>query len=143
MDFTMESAFWVFKMVSNYAYTRYSDMYPEIAAVQKELHLEFVAGVKENDAKLAELYKTDPKKAVDVMNSYSDYAAVKTHKRWTELYAYLFTKYMDGNVKTKVDVPEGYKYHAPDLKQPPLPEEWYRRIAKETGDKLKSQGAGH
>lgn len=143
MEFTMESAFWIFNMVSNYAYTRYSDMHPEIAAVQKELHTEFIAGVAENDKKLGELYKTDPKKAVDAMNEYSNYAAVKTHKRWTELYAYLFTKYMDGNIKTKTVVPEGYKYYAPELKQPSLGEEWYRRIANETGDKLKSLDSSH
>jgi len=143
MKFTMESAFWIFNMVSNYAYTRYCDMYPEIAQVQSNLHNEFVEGIKTNDSKFAEMAKTSPEKVIVELNNYSDYAANKTHKTWTELYAHLFTKYMDGNVKTDVEVPAGYIYHAPSVSQPPLKEEWYRRIAAETGDKLKLIGPGH
>ncbi len=143
MKFTMESSFWIFNMVSNYAYTRYSDMYPEIAAVQKQLHTEFVAGVAANDKKYAELAKTNPQKVVEELNTFSNDAAVKTHSKWVELYAYLFTKYMDGNVKTPTEVPAGYKYYAPALKQPKLSDEWYRRIATETGDKNKVVGSAH
>ncbi|MDD3741284.1 MAG: C69 family dipeptidase [Bacteroidales bacterium] len=143
MNFTMESAFWIFNLVSNYAYTRYCDMYPEIAKVQLNLHNEFIEGIKANDAKYTEMAKTSPEKVIEDLNKYSDFAANKTHKTWTELYAHLFTKYMDGNVKTAVDVPEGYLYHAPAVSQPPMKEDWYRRIASETGDKLKLIGTGH
>ena len=30
--------------------------------------------------------------------------------QWKELYKFLFTKYVDGNVKEKQPVPKGYKY---------------------------------
>jgi len=52
-------------------------------------------------------------------------------------YTYLFTKYMDGNIKTKVDVPQGYKYHSPTLSQPGYGDDWYRKIVEETGDLFK------
>jgi dipeptidase len=143
MEFTMESAFWVFNMVSNYAYTRYSDMYPEIEAVQKQLHNEFIAGVAENDKKMEAMLKTNPAQVTEELNKFSNDAAVKTHKRWTELYAYLFTKYMDGNVKTAQPVPANYKYVAPEVKQPKLPEQWYRMIVSDTGDEKKMIGGGH
>lgn len=143
MDFTMESAFWIFNMVSNFAYTRYCDMYPEIAEVQSKLHNEFIDGVKANDIKLIDLAMSNPKAVIPELNNYSDFAAKKTHQTWTELYAHLFTKYMDGNVKTRTEVPEGYIYHAPSVQQLPLKEEWYRRIATETGDKLKLIGPAH
>lgn len=143
MEFTMESAFWVFNMVSNYAYTRYSDMYPEIEAVQKQLHSEFIAGVAENDKKMEAMLKTNPAQVTEELNKFSNDAAVKTHKRWTELYAYLFTKYMDGNVKTAQPVPANYKYVAPEVKQPKLPEQWYRMIVSDTGDEKKMIGGGH
>jgi hypothetical protein len=50
---------------------------------------------------------------------------------------------MDGNVKTKVDVPAGYKYIPPKVEQPGYPEEWLRKIAETTGDKLKVKGSAH
>lgn len=137
MNFTMESAFWVFNLVSNWAYTRYNAMFPDIQKVQEELHNKFISEVAENDKKFVELYNKDKDKAIAEMTKYSHNAAEYTHKKWTELFAYLFTKYMDGNIKTPSEVPEGYKYYAPNLKQPGYGEEWYRRIANETGDKLK------
>ncbi|HOK38421.1 MAG TPA: C69 family dipeptidase [Bacteroidales bacterium] len=137
MNFTMESAFWVFNLVSNWAYTRYNAMFPDIQKVQEELHNKFISEVAENDKKFVELYNKDKDKAIAEMTKYSHNAAEYTHKKWIELFAYLFTKYMDGNIKTPSEIPEGYKYYAPNLKQPGYGEEWYRRIANETGDKLK------
>ena len=32
---------------------------------------------------------------------------------WKDLYKFLFTKYVDGNVKEKRPVPAGYKYVTP------------------------------
>ncbi|PLX06505.1 MAG: dipeptidase [Marinilabiliales bacterium] len=143
MEFTMESAFWVFNMVSNFAYTRYSMIHPEIAKVQNELHDKFIGDVAELDKKMLETYKSDPAKVQKMINDFSNEAAVLTHKKWTELYAYLFTKYMDGNVKTPTEVPAGYKYYAPELEQPGYGEEWYNRIADDTGEKLKVIGSAH
>ena len=50
---------------------------------------------------------------------------------------------MDGNIKTKKEVPDGYIYVNPDLKQPGYSEEKYRQIATQTGDKLKVTGSSH
>ncbi len=51
---------------------------------------------------------------------------------------------MDGNIKEAVAVPDGYKYVAPDIKQPGYGESFYRNLIKETGDKFKVIGpAGH
>ena len=50
---------------------------------------------------------------------------------------------MDGNVKTKRDLPEGYKYVEPELEQPGYSKEWYKFIIQETGDKfLMPEGSG-
>jgi hypothetical protein len=45
-------------------------------------------------------------------------------------------KYMDGNIKTKNDVKDGYKMANPTVVQPGYGEEWYRRIIKETGNQF-------
>ncbi len=137
MDFTMESAFWIFNMVSNYAYTMYNQMFPDIEKAQHEIHDKFISEIDGIDKQAIEAYKTDPAKAIAILNKYSDESAVYTHKRWTEMYAYLFTKYVDGNKKSPSKIPDGYKYYAPNIEHPGYGDAWNRRIVKETGDQFK------
>jgi len=137
MDFTFDAAFWVFNMVSNFAYTRYDYIHPEIRAEQTKMEWNFLNETKEIDKKALELYKQDPSAVVAMLTKYSDKTGNETVAHWLDFYKYLFTKYMDGNIKEKVEVPEGYKYYVPKLSQPGYEESWYRRVASETGDKLK------
>lgn len=136
MNFTMESAFWIFNMVSNFAYTRYNAMYPEIEKVQNELYSKFFNDINGFDKKMEELLKTNPDDAIEQITQFSAEEAKYTQQKWTELFAYLFTKYMDGNVKTPREVPEGYKYYAPKVEQPRYPDFWYNAIVKDHGDKI-------
>jgi dipeptidase len=137
MDFTLESAFWVFNMVSNFAYTRYELIYPEIEKEQHRLHTSFVRETLELEKKLMEIHEKDPKLVLREVNNYSNQAAERTHQEWKNLFAYLFTKYMDGNVKTKQEVPEGYKYYAPKVEQFELSDKWKRLIVNDTQGKAK------
>ncbi|MBI4647296.1 MAG: C69 family dipeptidase [Bacteroidia bacterium] len=144
MDFTIDAAFWVFNMVSNFAYTRFNVIWPEIRNKQLELENRFLQETKEIDSKASELYKTNKDEAVKLLTYYSVMEGDKTRDEWFTLYTYLFTKYMDGNIKTRNEPKENYKYVTPEFKQPGYGEEWYRRIAKETGDKFKVIGEpGH
>lgn len=138
MTFSDNSAFWVFNQVSNFAYTRYSDMIPEIQQKQKELEENFISMVPAIDKLAAEKYKTDPASAIQFLTNFSVSQGNNTVYTWKKLYAHLFTKYMDGNVKT----PTGEQN--PKVKQPGYSEDFYRRLVKETGDKFKVIGAtGH
>jgi hypothetical protein len=63
---------------------------------------------------------------------------------WKKLYRFLFTKYMDGNIKEARPVPEGYKFMTPTVKQPGYSESFYRNLVNGTGDKFKViEPAGH
>jgi dipeptidase len=137
MNFSFDAAFWVFNMVANYAYTRYNVIHPEIRAEQTKLEDGFLSETKDLDKKALALYETDKKGAVAMLTDYSVKTGNETVKHWLNFYTYLFTKYMDGNIKTKVDVPEGYKYHVPTLDQPGYGDAWYRKIVEETGDHFK------
>lgn len=66
------------------------------------------------------------------MTNYSVNAGNKTVKLAKELYINLFVKYVDGNVKEKVD-----GQNLPKVVQPGYGEDWYRLIIQETGDKFK------
>ena len=140
MEFSFESGFWVFNLVSNFAYTRYSYIHPEIRAEQTMLEGKFLAETKEIDKKALALYNNDKSAAIAMLTDYSVKTGDETVKHWLNFYTYLFTKYMDGNIKTKREVPEGYKYVTPNLSQPGYGEDWYRKIVDETGDHFKMPG---
>lgn len=144
MEFSDNSAFWIFNQVSNFAYTRFNDMIVDIAKKQKELEDNYIAMVSGIDKIALEMYRTNPNKAIQFLTNYSVAQGENTFREWKKLYGFLFAKYMDGNIKTAVPVPDGYKYIAPDIKQPGYSESFYKGIIKETGDKFKVKGsAGH
>ncbi|MCG8700693.1 MAG: C69 family dipeptidase, partial [Bacteroidales bacterium] len=131
MEFSSDAAFWIFNQVSNFAYTRYNVMIDEILQVQKKLEDRFVADVSDIDKKAKALYKKDPDEALKVLTDFSSNAANHTCTEWKNLYAYLFTRYMDGNIKTSV---QGQR--DPKCEQPGYSEAHYRLILEKTGDKF-------
>ncbi len=148
MTYSADAAFWVFNEVTNFVYSRASVMTPDLQAKQKELEQKYIKETVEIDAKAAELFKStakgSAKKGTDLITSYSVTAGDNTVKEWRELYKHLFTKYMDGNIKTRRPLPEGYKYITPEVKQPGYSQEWLMRIVLDAGDKLKMPAsAGH
>lgn len=139
MTFNPDAAFWVFNQVSNFAYTRYKDIIPEIQGVQKEIETKYIEQeVPEIDKKAAELYKKSPKKAVEFLTQYSVNTGNDLVLRWKKMYGYLFTKYMDGNIKTP-----GKTKQTPKVKQPGYGDDWYWMIIKETRNKFKVLSPSH
>jgi dipeptidase len=137
MEFTENSAFWIFNMISNFAYTAYSRIHPDIAIVQAELENKYLEETKTIDKEAADLYKKDADKARQYLTEYSVNQGNNTFHRWKELYGSLFIKFMDGNIKTKKTLPANYKFVNPDLKQPGYSPEFYRTIIDQTKDHLK------
>jgi dipeptidase len=143
MEFVDDAAFWVFNQISNLAYTRYSYIHPEISAKQQADEQKFISETGEVDLTAQELYKSDPAKAVAYLTEYSVSAGNGAVMEWKKFYGHLFTRFMDGNIKTATEVPEGYIYHAPKVEQPGYPEWFLRGIVEQTGEKLKVAGGGH
>ena len=86
MEFSDNAAFWVFNQVSNFAYTRYAEMIPDIQKVQSNLELGYIAEVKGIDKAAAEIYKINPEQAIEFITSYSIDRANHTVKTWKKLY---------------------------------------------------------
>lgn len=137
MEYSETAAFWAFNQVTNWAYTKYNYIHPEIAEKQAAYEQGWVKTVLDVDAKAAELYKEDPKKAVEYLTKFSSTEAEKLTADWREFYKYLFVKYMDFNIKTAQPTPKSYKFFAPKVEQPEFNEEFYRAIIEQTGDKLR------
>ncbi len=132
MEFNENSAFWVFNQVSNLAYTRYNDIIKDIQPVQLELETKYIEDVAKIDKEASELYKSNQTKALELITNFSVNTGNETVKRWKQLYGFLFTKYMDGNIKTVVPGQRN-----PKVKQPGYNNAFYRQIVKESGDKFK------
>ena len=138
MEFSETAGFWIFNQVSNWAYTKYDYIHPEIEAKQKEFEEGWVKSTQNINTKAAEIYNMNGKdEAVKFLTKYSNTEAMRLCADWKMFYQYLFVKYMDGNVKTARAIPEGYKYYAPKVEQPKYSDEFYRAIIDQTGDKLK------
>ncbi|HQG56931.1 MAG TPA: C69 family dipeptidase, partial [Bacteroidales bacterium] len=71
MTFSENAAFWVFNQVSNFMYTRTSQMIDDFQAKQKELEEKFMNETQKIDIEAADLYKTDPVAAVNLLTEYS------------------------------------------------------------------------
>ncbi|MEE4292913.1 MAG: C69 family dipeptidase [Xanthomonadales bacterium] len=133
-EFSWDSAFWVFNWVSNYAYSRYSDMVVDVQRVQNELEGAFLQRQAEVEATASELYKKDPGMARQHLTEYSVAAGERVTRRWRRLGEELLVKYLDGNVKNEKR----------EATHPRYPDDWYQRIVDERGDELrqpKKEGA--
>lgn len=139
--FTWNSAFWVFNWVSNWTYTRWSEISPEVVKYQAELENEFNKQTKEIDVKAEALYKTNPKAAEELLTSFSRNVGDKTTDSWREFGQFLFVKYMDGNVKPH----DGRQFKENGHGQPEqpghpaYPKDWYKRIVNEHGNTIQER----
>jgi dipeptidase len=135
MEFSDSAAFWIFNQVSNFAYTRYRDMIPFIRTKQAELEETFIWQVMYIDAVAQRLYANNREFAIALLTHFSVSAGNITFQEWQKLYRFLFTRFMDGNIKTVVP-----GELLPKVEQPGYGEDWYRRIVEETGDRYLYHG---
>jgi dipeptidase len=138
LEYSDNAAFWVFNKVSNFAYSRYSLMIPDIRKVQQELEDKFMAFVPAIDMAATELYKTNPELAKDFLTDFSLGMGNYTVQRWEDLFRFLMVKHLDGNLKKEengVFVTNQFgKY--PIVSHPKYPEWWLRLIIQTHGDKF-------
>lgn len=131
MEFTNKAAFWVFNQVTNFAYTRYNLIHPEIRAKQVALEKQYVNFVQMIDAGAKEMLAQDKESAIKFITDFSCRTGNHLVDTWRDFYGYLFCKFMDGNVKTAIP---GEKN--PKVEQPALPEWYLRMLIEQTGKKL-------
>jgi len=138
MEWEDDAAFWVFNQVSNFTYTRYNVIHPEVHKMQQGMETELVKMTGAVDKAAADLYADNNETAVKFITNFSVDVANRTVVEWKQFYQYLFMRYMDGNIKE----PNPGKQN-PKLKQPGYGEDWYRVVVKKTGDQFKVIGSGH
>ena len=125
--FSWDSAWWVFNFVANYANLRYSDMCPDIQAVQRELEGQLLALQPAVEKTALELAKTDPELMTRYLTDYSVSHAELVVKRWRELGEYLIQKYNDGYVQDENGRPQEQGYS----------ETWLRKVLRERPEQFR------
>ncbi len=122
-EFSWDSAFWTFNFVSNYTYTRWSDMIQDVQKVQRGFEGRFTAEQPDVDRRALALFKEDPGLARDFLTKRAADATAEVVARWQKLGQFLIWKYLDGNVRDE----QG------KVTFPRYPDAWYRRIVKDHG----------
>lgn len=128
--FSPTSAWWTFNLVANWAYTKYSRMYPHIRELQQAWDDKFNTQVVGIDEKASQLSEED---AREFLTSYSCSQAENLVADWQRLYFYLVTKFIDGQERKEEN--GQFKRNrfggSTGPNRLPLPENELRRIAPE------------
>ena len=137
VTFSEKSAFWLFNMVSNMVYPRYSALIGDLKKVQQECEDAFAANQAAVEAKAMELYNDNPPKAVAMLTQYTSETAMSTMAAWGNLAKFLIVKHNDMVVKPEENgvfkrIETG---EAVSPVRNGYPEHFNRRVANETGDR--------
>ncbi|NCC45605.1 MAG: dipeptidase [Bacteroidia bacterium] len=136
------SAFWIFNRVSNFAYSRYNRIAPDVKIAIDKHELTAMERVPAIDAAALEIHKTSPEKALEFLTDFSVNTAQQLFKTWVELDKYLLIKHLDGNVKREnspgcfMDNGSGKNIPASPM-FPGYSEKWKRAVKEDAGEKLK------
>ena len=120
-QFSWDKAWWIFNLVSNLTYSRYSRILPEVQTVQRDHEAKFLKMqpiIEETAVKLA---AADEKLMRDYLTNYSNSTADGLLREWQQLASGIIAKHNDGYVFTSGKGPEGVGY----------PEEWLKRVIQE------------
>ncbi len=132
MEFSLDSAFYVFNLVANFAYSRwdliYADVYSAIIA-KENLYFSLVA---EADAKAISMFNENQmQEGVEYLTSFSYELGDALVKDWFTFFGQLFVKYRDGYITTAApEVPVCGCQSA----SAPYQDQWYDRIVEDTGE---------
>ncbi len=138
MEWSETSLFWITNMISNLSYTRYNMIQPEVTKVRDGLEKMFIERTSSVDDAAMKLYNQDKSAAIAFLTDYSTDQVTRTFNTYKVLYQEMFMKYMDGNMKTR-----NPGHQNPIVKHPGYSDQFLRKVAEETGDKLKMSGEGH
>ena len=124
------SAWWTFNIVANWAYTKYSRMYPHIRELQQAWDDKFNSQIAGVDAQAAALNDPD---ARAFLTDYSCAQAQNLVADWQRLGIYLMTKFLDGQERKEENGtfkrnPYGQSCGPNRL---PLPEPFLRMVSRD------------
>ena len=134
MTFSLDSAFYVFNLVANFAYSRWDLIYTDLHATILAKEAEYFQLVVETDAKAMSMFEDENEDVTDVveyLTSFSYALGDALTKDWFVVFGQLFVKFRDGYVTTASDTAPVCGCHSQSAG---YQDEWYNRIVDDTGD---------
>ena len=138
LTYSETAAFWLFNRVTNFVYSRYSDMIVDLQKEQNRLEETYIHDVQKFDQRAKD---SEGEALARQLNDFSGRAAARMMMTWNDLDRYLLVKYMDGNIKKEKDG----KFERTETgmaafpKQPAYRQEWYRMIVRDHGDVIREK----
>lgn len=133
------AAFWAYNMVANQAYHRYSQMIPDIRAVQNRLEDSYHATHGELKSTLAALPAAEQAARLE---AFSHEAGNGATAAFFALNDFLTVKFLDGNIK-KQEADGSFARTPEGMPQSPVfggyNERYFRSIVNEQGDRLRTR----
>ena len=138
LTYSETSAFWLFNRVTNFVYSRYSDMIKDLQQVQERLETSYIKDVLKFDDRAKQ---NDGEALTQLLNDFSGRQAKRMMKEWDQLDKFLLVKYMDGNIKKEKDgkFERTATGNAAFPSQPHYRQEWQRMIVKDHGDVIREK----
>lgn len=99
IEFDWDSSYWVFTLVSNFAYGLYNYMIQDIKKVQQEIEYRAHTMTAAVDMAAKSLFETDKTVMAEYLTDFSVNFAEQAVERWRQLGGYLFVKYNDGYIR--------------------------------------------
>ena len=139
LNFTWESAFWVHNWVSNMVYDRYSDKIVHVRELQDQIEGSFETQQSEIEKVALAMYEKSKTHAIDYLTDYSNNNVKDGLSQWKKMGEYMMVKYVDGVVKKEENGKFMRNAHGEPASpsRPGYPNEHYRKVIEQTGDKYK------
>jgi len=135
LEFNLKKAFWVQNMVSNFAYARWSDIYPILRTRIDNIHKKFIKNLAEVDKKAIYIYeKEGVKESIDFVSKYSTEMGDELHSEWFKFYGELFVRFRDF-----YEIVEDHQNPGCgcEVKENGMADPWKKRIVNETNNHYK------
>ena len=124
--FNWDSAWWIFNLVSNLTYDRWSRIIPDVLQAQRNHEDVYLAMMPAIDRAAADLFAKDEKLARRFLTDWSVGSADRLFEDWRGLAGDIITKQVDGYVKNAQGRSRGVGYST----------DWLRRVIEEKGAQL-------
>ena len=132
--FSYDSMFWVSTMVSNFAYTDFTHIYPAVQARRHDLNMYFEAAVNVTDEEVRRIFAEESnetlarQKAHEYVTDVCVEWGALAHDEWLALYDSLFLEYSDLVQRIPIE-----SERDPNVKTLQYSDTWYKYIVKYTG----------
>lgn len=126
--FSWDSAWWMFNLVSNLTYDRWSRILPDVQQAQRAHEQKHMKLLGLTDLTAKRLFEEDPTYVSEYLTNYSVSTAEGLFRKWQKLAGDIITKHNDGYVNPRDgSEPKGVGYS----------KAWLRRVLAEQAEQLR------